>query len=327
MKNIGKEVKVGLFALVALVSLYFGINFLKGSDFFQSRKKYFAIYDNVDQLTASNQVFVNGYAVGRVSRISILTKKQNKVLVEMEIDSDVALGDSTKAILTSEILSGKYILLSIGKVTEPLKAGDTIHAEVAKGLMDVFTQTAEPVADNLQSTLRKFNAVIDNLVVNTKQLDSILGQFQRTPGLLNRTLITANGRITDISVSFKSVADNLNLTMTDLKPTLTNFKTFSDSLRFLRINQTLGKAQQTMTNINSIMDRLKKGDNTAGKLLTQDSLYNNLARLLVHMDTLVQHFDNNPKQFLGPLGKSQKKVLRERRELEEARRKAAAKKK
>ncbi len=91
---------------------------------------------------------MNGYAVGRVSHISILPKKQNKVLVELEIDSDVKLGDSTKAILTSEILSGKYILLSIGPVIKPLKSGDTIRAEVAKGLMDVFTETAEPVADN-----------------------------------------------------------------------------------------------------------------------------------------------------------------------------------
>ncbi len=48
MKNIGKEVTVGLFATIALVLLYFGFNFLKGIDFFASRSKYYAIYDNVD---------------------------------------------------------------------------------------------------------------------------------------------------------------------------------------------------------------------------------------------------------------------------------------
>jgi len=70
MKN--KELKVGLFSAITLVMLYFGFNYLKGIDFFVSKKIYYAIYDNIDQLAVSNPVLVNGYAVGRVSRIKIL---------------------------------------------------------------------------------------------------------------------------------------------------------------------------------------------------------------------------------------------------------------
>src|SRR5258708_30911498 len=147
---------VGLFAAVSITLLYLGFHYLKGVDFFSRRSQYYAVYANVDQLAVSNPVLVNGYAVGRVSKIEILQKKHNKVLVELDIDSHIKLGDSTKAILTSEILSGKYILLSIGPVVTPLKSGDTVTAEVAKGLFDVFTKTAEPVADNLQTTFRKF---------------------------------------------------------------------------------------------------------------------------------------------------------------------------
>ena len=326
MKNISKEIIVGLFATIGLVLLYLGFNYLKGIDFFSSTTKYYAIYENVDQLAVSNPVLVNGYAVGRVSHIKILRNKQNRVLVELDIDSDVKLGDSTKAILTSEILAGKYILLSIGTVKEPLKSGDTIHAEVAKGLLDVFTKNAEPVADNLQTTLRNFNAVIDNLVRNTKQLDTIFMKLQSTPGYLNKTLVNANGRVDELALSFKAVSENLNGTLNELKPTLNNFKVLSDSLKQLRLNQTLAKTQQTMTALNETLAKLNKGDNTASKLLTEDSLYVNLSKLLVNMDTLVKHFDNNPKHFLGPLAKSQKKIERDRKK-EEARRKPAVQKK
>jgi phospholipid/cholesterol/gamma-HCH transport system substrate-binding protein len=269
---------------------------------------------------------VNGFKVGQVSHIKILQDKGNKVLVELDIDSEVKLGDSTKAILTSEILAGKYILLSIGPVGKPLKSGDTIRAEVAKGLFDVFTETAEPVADNLQTTLRNFNSVIDNLVHNSKQLDTIFLRFQSTPYLLNKTILNTNGRVDELTLSFKSVAENLNVTLNELKPTLTNFKTLSDSLKLLHINQALQKMQQTLTSINETLVKLKKGDNTASKLLTEDSLYVNLNKLLVNMDTLVKHFDNNPKHFLGPLGKSQRKIEKDRKK-EEARRKPAIQKK
>ncbi len=326
MKNISKEVSVGLFAAVALTLLYLGFYYLKGVDFFSSRSHYYAVYDNVDQLAISNPVLVNGYAVGRVSRIKILQNKQNKVLVELEIDSHVKLGDSTKAILTSEILSGKYILLSIGPVVQPLKSGDTIRAEVAKGMFDVLTKSAEPVADNLQTTLRKFNTVIDNLASNTRQLDTIFMKLQGTPGLLNRTLATANGNIEVLAQEFKLVAENLNGTLHDLKPTLNSFKTLSDSLKQLHINQTLVKLQLTLANVNETLVKLKKGDNTASKLLTEDTLYVNLNTLLLNIDSLVKHFDNSPKHFLGPLGKSQKKIERDRKK-EEARRKPAAQKK
>ncbi len=73
MKN--KELKVGLFSAVAIVLLYFGFNYLKGIDFFQSKKIYYAVYDNINQLAISNPVLVNGYAVGRVSHIKILQEK------------------------------------------------------------------------------------------------------------------------------------------------------------------------------------------------------------------------------------------------------------
>lgn len=326
MKNISKEVSVGLFATVAAALLYIGFYFLKGVDFLSSRSMYYAVYENVDQLAVSNPVLVNGYAVGRVSRIKILQNKQNKVLVELEIDSQVKLGDSTKAILTSEILSGKYILLSIGPVAKPLKSGDTVKAEVAKGMFDVLTKTAEPVADNLQTTLRKFNTVIDNLAVNTRQLDTIFMKLQSTPALLNRTLITAHTNIEELSLNFKSVAENLNGTLHELKPTLSNFKTLSDSLKQIRVNETLLKLQATLASVNETLGKLKKGDNTASKLLTEDTLYVNLNKLLLNMDSLVKHFDKNPHQFLAPLGKSKRKVERERKK-EEAMHKPAPQKK
>jgi len=321
-----KELKVGLFVTAALVLLYFGFNFLKGIDFFSTTNKYYVVYDNIDQLAVSNPVLINGFAVGRVSRISIMQRKQNKVLVELMIDSDIQVGDSTKAILNSDFLGGKSILLSIGKITKTLEPKDTLIAEVAKGMLDVLSETATPVADNLQTTLRKFNIILDNLTKNSQQLDAIFVKLQTTPDLINRTLITTNGKVEDLSISFKSVAENLNGTLTELKPTIANFKVVSDSLKTLQLNETISTAKLTLTKLNATLDKFGKGDNTMSKLLTDDSLYVNLNTLLMSLDTLAKHFDDNPKHFMAPLGKSKKKVDRDRRKEEEERKAAQEKK-
>ncbi|MEQ8423707.1 MAG: MlaD family protein [Cyclobacteriaceae bacterium] len=311
-----KEVKVGLFVTIALVMLYFGFNYLKGIDFLSSTNKYYAIYDNVDQLAVSNPVLVNGYAVGRVSYIRIVQGKENKVMVELEIDSDIILGDSATAILNSDFLGSKSILLNIGNKDKPLTPGDTILAEAARGIFDVFTETAEPVANNVQTTLRKLNTVLDNLAVNSARLDTLFMKLAYTPGLINRTLITTDEKMKDLSSSFKSTSENLGATLRDLKPVIGNFKTFSDSLKRMELNKTIEKTQQTLTSLNNTLSKLNSGDNTVSKLMTDDSLYFNLNRLLLNLDSLAVHFDNNPKHFLAPLGKSQKRIERDRKKAE-----------
>ena len=321
-----KEFKIGFFVALAIALLYLGFNYLKGIDFFTTTKQYYAIYDNINQLAISNPVLVNGYPVGRVSAIRILQNRNNKILVELDIESGVELTDSTKAILNSELLGGKTVLLSIGQSEVKLKPGDTIRTEVAKGMFDVFTDTAAPVATDLQTTLRKFNTIIDNLTKNSQQLDAIFLKLQTTPDLLNKTLVTANGKMVDLSGSFKGVADNLNSTLLELKPTLQNFKTLSDSLKMLKLNQTLFKTQQAISNLNQTLARLNKGDNTMSKLMTEDTLYVNLNKLLKSVDSLASHFNNNPKHFLSPLGKSKKKIERDRRKQEEAKKASMPKK-
>ncbi len=301
---------------IALALLYFGFNYLKGIDFLSSTNKFYAIYDNVDQLAVSNPVLVNGYAVGRVSNIRIVQGKENKVLVELEIDSDIIVGDSATAILNSDFLGSKSILLNIGNKLKPLNPGDTILAEAARGIFDVFTETAEPVANNVQTTLRKLNTVLDNLASNSARLDTLFMKLTYTPGLVNRALITTDDKMKELSASFKLTSDNLSIALRDLRPVIGNFKAFSDTLKQMELNKTVAKTQQTLDNLNRALSKLNNDDNTVSKLLKDDSLYLNLNRLLLNLDTLAIHFDNNPKHFLAPLGKSKKRIERDRRKSE-----------
>lgn len=321
MKN--KEFKVGVFAVLTLVALYYGFYFLKGIDFFSTTTKYYIVYENTNSLAVSNPVKVSGFAIGRVSDIRILPDRNHHVLVEIDIDSKIKLGDSTKAILDSELLGGNFIVLSIGQIRKPKMPGDTIRAELAPGMFDLLKSTAEPVASNLQTTLGKFNIVIDNLSRNSQRLDSIFRKLQSTPDILNATLLNANDKITVLSGNFTDVASNLNGTLNDLKPTLRNLAIISDSLKQIELNKTIVRTQQTLASLNETLGRLKKGDNTMSKLLTEDTLYVNLNRLLVRMDSLVEHINHYPKHFTAPLGKSHKKVERDLKKMEEEKRKKA----
>ncbi|NBP68025.1 MAG: MCE family protein [Cytophagia bacterium] len=305
-----KEIKVGIFMVTAIVLLYFGFNFLKGIDFFSSQNRYYAVYDNVDKLTQSNQIFLNGLAVGRVSDIRIIQGVVNKVLVELKIDSDVILNDQTVAMLTSDFLGTKSILLDLGKGQKVLQQNDTLKAQLDKGMAELLEQAA-PVASSLQSTLIKVNNILSNLEKNTSQMDKMFAELAATPRLINGTLTVTQEKIVELSDQAKTVSQNLNGALSDLRPTLNNFKVLSDSLKDLRLSGTLQRTEEAMIKLNETLGRFNSGDNTVSKLMTEDSLYVNLNKLLLTMDTLANHFNTHPKHFLAPLGKSSKKIARD----------------
>lgn len=308
--KISKEFKVGVFMISAIVLLYFGFSFLKGVDFFSSDKKYYAIYKNIDKLTESNLVYLNGYSVGRVSDIQIQQDK-GRVIVELSIDSKIRITKSSTAVLNGELLGGRFIQLTIGSNPEILEPKDTIRSDVAKGLAELIAENAEPVAANLQSTLQKVNTMLDTLNKSASKINLILGDLRQTPKLLNNTISSVKGNVGELSGTFQSVGTNLNSTLNDLKPTIQNFRTLSDSLKRVQIAGTMNKAQQTLTRINETLSRFNSGDNTMSKLMTEDSLYVNLNTLLNNLDSLANHLNSNPKHFMAPFGKSRRKIEKE----------------
>ncbi|MEQ9307442.1 MAG: MlaD family protein, partial [Marinoscillum sp.] len=155
-----KEFKVGLIALVSGVLLYYGFNFLKGKDFFSPTNKYYVLYDNVDGLNKSNPVIVNGLAVGRVSRIRLLQSEDNQILVELDIDESITLGDSTVASLSNtDFLGSKGIVLTVGSLNNPIVPGDTLIPYQDRGLNEILA-SAEPVASNLNTTITRVNEIL-----------------------------------------------------------------------------------------------------------------------------------------------------------------------
>lgn len=308
--GISKEVKVGLFMAVSLVLLYFGFNFLKGIDFFSSTHRYYAVYSNVDKLMPSNQVFINGYAVGRVSKIQFQQAK-NRVVVEMEIDSEIILGDSTIALLNGDILGTKYIQLNVGSIANPIQPKDTLRSQVAKGIADFLAENAAPVADNLEGTLRKLNTILDNLAGNSAKLDAMFDEFGKTPKILNKTLNNTNSKVDALADNIQAVTLNINGVLSELKPTLTNVRVFSDSLKALEIQSTLNRAKDALGKLDAAVSKFDRKDNTLGKLMNEDSLYVNLNKMILDLDVLAKHLNENPNHFFAPLGKKREKIQRD----------------
>jgi phospholipid/cholesterol/gamma-HCH transport system substrate-binding protein len=297
--KVSQEVKVGLLAVVTLLMLYFGFNFLKGSDFFSSSTKYQVVYDNIDGLVASNPVRINGLSVGRVKTIEILQDQGNKLLVTLDLDKKIRVTRGSKAVLADDgLLGGKVILLTINPGTPQLEDGGMLVAAKESGLSALIREKTLPVLNNVDSL--------------TYQLNRVVAQFDQTGVMLNQTLRSANQGVKTLDLTIEENRAGLKATLANvsrlsaslveteqqLKPILAKADTFADSLQGLQLKQTLSTVNKTVDNLQRILSDVNNGRGSLGKLTSDEALYRNVNATTASLERLLTDLRENPKRYV-----------------------------
>ncbi len=279
-----KEVKVGIIGVVGLVFFYLGSNFLKGIDFFSPVNKYYAVYENVDGLIVANPVIVNGYTVGRVSNIRILQNQENRILVTMDIDEDLIIGNNSKATLSSnDFLGSKAIILSIGDINEPLSDGDTISAEIDGGLSELL-EKATPITDNLGITISRLNDILSSLRGSGDMITTTLDNLNDVLSNTNNLIESNESTITNTLDNLNNLTTDLSQKLEDINPIIEGANDMITTLNKVNFENTFNQIDILLTSMNGVFDDLESGEGgTLSLLLSDDSLYNNLNQLAVTM--------------------------------------------
>ena len=296
--EVKKEFKVGFLVISALVILYFGIGFLKGSDVFNPANSYFVYYKDVDGLTVSNPIMINGFQIGLVKRIKVFQGAVNPILVELEINKNIVIGQSAKAILSNNgFLGGKMIILDPGKIDLELKS-DTLIGEVSPGFTTMLEDKAQPMVNQ-----------VTHLV---KTIDNLVDSFQPTVGKINQTLEA----VTKLSVSsealvgtsredIKTITNNLAKlseallkTENQLSLIMKKVNVVGDSLTKADLAGTINSLHQTTEQLHKTMVAINEGKGTMGKLMKNDSLYRNLNTSTASLNALLVDFKANPKRYV-----------------------------
>ena len=303
-----KEFKVGLFAIGTITMFYMGFNFLKGIEFFSRNNRYYVIYEDVGGLTKSNPVTISGFNVGRVADIRLLQDNGNIVLVALDIDRDITLGDSAVAILDANFLGEVSIVVDVGDILRPISPLDTLYSRVDPGLTEMLVSSAQPITDNLPVTLANFNALLDSLGKNSEELNKTMQSIRYTSYTINKTLIENGDGIKSSIEGFKELSKKVNATMDVIKPMLAKYSVLADSLNNIELANTVKKLNIMLEEASATFNAFRNKESTLGKLMYEDSLYNNLNSTMLALDSLLIHMNENPKHFFGPLGKSRKKI-------------------
>jgi len=90
----------------------------------------------------------------------------------------------------------------------------------------------------------------------------------------------------------------LSANSSSIDTSLKNLAAISDTIASADLPLMLTSLKKSLTSMSSLVDGMSKGEGTAGKLMTNDSLYTNLNNTLYSLDKLLQDMQANPKKYV-----------------------------
>jgi len=290
MKFFTKEVKIALVAILGIVVLFYGLQFLKGLNVFSSDDSYYVAFDDVSGLSSSSPVYANGYRVGVVKALTYDYNPQGKIIAELGLNKNVRVPRGSHAELASDLLGNiKINLILSDDPINMINRGDTISGETEQGVMSkvgAMVPALERMLPKLDSIMASLNVLLaDPALRNT------LHNVEGMTGNLNAT-----------SQELRSLSASLNrevpAMMTKANGVLDNTQQLTGNLAAVDIVTMTAKVNQTLANVEQMTQKLNSNEGTLGLLMRDATLYNNLSSTAASADSLLIDFKAHPKRYI-----------------------------
>ncbi len=290
MKFFTKEVKIALTAIVGIVVLFYGLQFLKGLNVFSSNASYYAAFDDVSGLSASSPVYANGYRVGVVRSLNYDYNPQGKIIAELDLNKNMRVPRGSHAELASDLLGNIKINLILGE--DPvnfISLGDTISGDQEKGVMTKVGDMI-PLIENMLPKLDSIMSSLNTLLADPA-LRNTLHNVEGMTGNLNAT-----------SAELKTLSASLNkevpALMTKTNGVLDNTQQLTGNLAAIDIAGMTAKVNETLANVQQMTDKLNSNEGTLGLLMRDPTLYQNLTSTVASADSLLTDLKAHPKRYV-----------------------------
>lgn len=290
MNKFSKEIQIALVAIVGLVVLFIGLQFLKGLNLFSTDSRYYVKFDNISGLSVSSPVYANGYRVGVVEEIIFDYEKRGDIVAVVGVDKKLRLPQGSFAEIASDLLGNIKLELIFGSDASTLMApGDTLTGGLQQGAMaraaDMIPQI-EKMLPKLDSILASVNTLLaDPALANSlRNVDQITADFTKTTKELNLLTASINRQMPEILQNANGVLANTNK--------------LTGNLNDLDIAATMGHVNTTLQNVEQMTAMLNSKEGTLGLLMRDPSLYWNLNSTMMHADSLMIDLKSHPKRYV-----------------------------
>jgi phospholipid/cholesterol/gamma-HCH transport system substrate-binding protein len=251
-------------------------------------------------LKTGQQVLLAGVSVGYVDQVEL--KPNGYLDVTLEIERDYSIPEGTTATVVAIGFFGDQAIAL------------TPDSALLRGLPDGVTIPAMAPGDTIPRG-RPAPTIADLLL----RVDTITADVGDLTSSLNRQFVTRGG-FQDVHQTVESTqrlvdrlaevaaeqSRNLTATLAMIRRSAAAIDSATVDSLVRNVNQTTAnlailttQLNQTTTQLNGVLAKLENGEGTAGKLLSDTTLYSNVRNLVARVDSLTADFKKNPRKYIN----------------------------
>ena len=286
-----KEVRIALAAIVGIVVLFAGMNFLKGIIVFSNDNSYKVVMKDINGLSASSPVYADGYQVGVVRDIIYDYEGVNGgIIVMIDVNNEMRIPAGSTAEVSSDLMGNlKLNLLLSNNMRERVEPGGVIIGSLGKGMMDEVAQ----MMPQIKALLPKLDSILTNVntLMSDPALKNIINNVEGATANLNKSSAQLNRLMTQFDQSMPGLLQKAD-------KTLENTEVLTSGLAKVDIAATMANIDETLKNCRELTDKLNSNEGSLGKFINDPSLYDNLNATMRDADSLMIDLKSHPKRYV-----------------------------
>lgn len=289
MKRLSKEMQIALVAVVGIIVLFFGLQFLKGLTVFSTDNKYYVKFKDISGLSASSPIYANGYRVGVVQDIIFDYENNRDIVAVIGIDKQMRLPKGSTAEIASDLLGNIKLELVLASDAACLAPGDTISGGPRIGAMN----KAAGMIPQVEAMLPKLDSILAS--VNALLADPALGNSLHHIGQLTGNLTTTSHELNRLTASLNQQMPQM---LKNADGMLANANDLTRNLNDLDLAATMTHVNNTLQNVEQMTAKLNSNEGTVGLLMRDQGLYYGLNSTMMHLDSLMIDLRQHPKRYV-----------------------------
>ncbi len=248
-------------------------------------------------LKPGQPVLLAGVTAGSVADVEYDPQGTVRVTLRMSTGFQVPKGSTAQSIPVGFFGDRAIAIEPIIGVKDFIAEGDSIVVSKSGATTDEVIA----IGDSIAKDIRGITLPLRRQLVDSGGVDDIREILRSTSALtkqLNAVILAQNTQLTLAMTSVNRSLKALERTTGAL-----------DSMRVDSLSRNAGRAtanvaaltdslRHTIQSLNTTMGRLERGEGTAGKLLTDTLLYNDVRRLVTRLDSVTADFKRDPRKYL-----------------------------
>ena len=274
MSNRRNEIIVGVVVLSAITLLIAGLLWFNRIDV--GRKSFLVkiAFEDAGGLRQGDPVTVSGIDKGKVKAVALRRGKPG-IVAALMVDSDVELKkDAQFWLLDASLMGDKRISVFAGNSPEPFDLSRTVDGYRSPGLMETMVKMGYLATEAAQLIGKMKNDLATP--ENIKNISSTLKNLDQASRQLS--LMASQNR------------QALTQTVQDVNHLISPNKEKLDS--------TIQSLARASANLDSIAFKINSGQGTAGQMVNNKELYEDLKKTNKQLQDLIADIKANPKKYL-----------------------------